>query len=385
MSAGSILLGAGGTGGHVFPAEALAAELLRRGRSVAFVTDRRGQGFGKAMPEVPLHRIAAGTPTGKKLTGKMLAGLAIARGTLNAFLLLRRLRPLAVVGFGGYPSLPLMLAATQSGVPTLIHEQNAVLGRVNRLVARRADAIALSFADTRFVPSGAQATLTGNPVRPAILALAGAPYAPPDSAIHLLVLGGSQGARVFSDVLPAALGQLPEAIKARLHIVQQCRPEDLDAARAAYAAAGLAAETATFFPDVAARLAAAHLVVSRAGASTTAEIAAIGRPALLVPYAFATDDHQTANAAALVAAGGAIRIAQGEFTPQRATAALGSLLADSAALRRMAAAAATVGRPQAAVALADLVDRVVRAHRGLGAVSGEADSPGQAGMQRSRA
>ncbi len=357
-----IYLAAGGTGGHVFPAEALATVLQRRGHTVAFVTDPRGSGFGAGMSDVPLYRVAAATPTGKGLFGKLMAGLTIARGTLEARKLIRHLRPAVAVGFGGYPALPLMLAATQLGVPSLIHEQNAVLGRVNRLLARRVDAIALSFAETRLLPSGGKATvtLTGNPLRPAILAAAATPYAAPEAGgeLRLLVLGGSQGARVLSDVVPAALAQMPDALRQRLRVTQQCRPEDLPRVRQAYADAGIAAETDTFFADVAARLAGTHLVLSRSGASSTAEITAIGRPALLVPYAHATDDHQTANAEALVRAGAAERLAQQDFTVARATAALTALLSDGAGLAHMAEAARGVGQPQATEALADLVQQV---------------------------
>lgn len=358
-----ILLAAGGTGGHVFPAEALAAELLRRGHRVGLVTDTRGKGFGQNLPELPLYRIPSGTPSGRSIGGKLLAVVEIARGVMAASNLLALTRPAAVVGFGGYPALPLLLAARMRRVPVLIHEQNAVLGRVNRLVAGRADRIATSFPVTRFLPAQTPATVTGNPVRPAILAAADRPYEAPNGTISLLVMGGSQGARVLSDVVPAALAALPADIKRRLKVQQQCRPEDLERVRDAYMQAGIQAETASFFGDVAERLAASHLVVSRSGASSTAEIAAIGRPSLLVPYAHAMDDHQTVNAQALVQAGGAVAIAQDKFTIERAATAFSDLLGDLAELSRMASAARSVGRPLAAQALADLVERVVAGRR----------------------
>lgn len=365
MSAASnpILLAAGGTGGHVFPAEALAAELLRRGHRVGLVTDTRGKGFGQNLPELPLYRIASGTPSGRSLPGKIAALFEIGRGLFGALNLLALTQPAAVVGFGGYPALPLLLAARMKRVPVLIHEQNAVLGRVNRLVANRADRIATSFPVTRFLPARIPATVTGNPVRTAILAAADRPYEAPNGAISLLIMGGSQGARVLSDVVPAALAALPQEIKRRLKVQQQCRPEDLERVRAAYAQAGIQAEAASFFGDVAERLAAAHLVVSRSGASSTAEIAVIGRPSLLVPYAHAMDDHQTANAQALAQAGGAVVIAQDKFTTERAATVFNDLLGDPAELARMASAARSVGRPLAAQALADLVERVVAERR----------------------
>ncbi len=365
MSGQLIYLAAGGTGGHVFPAEALAAELLKRGHRVAFVTDPRGSGFGQGMADIPLYRVSSATPTGKGFAGKVMAGLAIARGVLEARKLMRHLRPAAAVGFGGYPALPLMLAASQYGVPSVIHEQNAVLGRVNRLLAKRVDAIALSFENTRFMPAAAKAVVTGNPLRPAILAAAATPYVMPDAELRLLVLGGSQGARILSDVVPAALALLPDALRSRLRVTQQCRPEDLQRVRDAYAEAGIRAETASFFTDVAERIAATHLVLSRSGASSTAEIAAIGRPSLLVPYAHATDDHQTANAEALLRAGAAQRVAQQDFTVARAEQELRALLGNPAGLVAMAAAARGVGRPAATQALADLVQQVAGVNRSV--------------------
>jgi UDP-N-acetylglucosamine--N-acetylmuramyl-(pentapeptide) pyrophosphoryl-undecaprenol N-acetylglucosamine transferase len=358
-----ILLAAGGTGGHVFPAEALAAELLRRGHRVGLVTDTRGKGFGQNLPELPLYRIPAGTPSGRSLLGKLMSVFEIGHGVVSALTLLGLTRPVAVVGFGGYPALPLLLAARIRKIPIVVHEQNAVLGRVNRLVARFAARIATSFPATHFLPEHAAVTVTGNPVRPAILAAADVPYTVPDQTLRLLVMGGSQGARVLSDSVPAALASLPAEMKKRLRVVQQCRAEDLERVRAAYAAAGIQAETATFFGDVAQRLAVAHLVVSRSGASSTAEIAVIGRPSLLVPYAHAMDDHQTANAQALAHAGGAEVIAQDKFTPERVAMAFNDLLADPAHLTDMAAHARSVGRPLAAQALADLVERVATESR----------------------
>jgi UDP-N-acetylglucosamine--N-acetylmuramyl-(pentapeptide) pyrophosphoryl-undecaprenol N-acetylglucosamine transferase len=372
-----ILLAAGGTGGHVFPAEALAAELLRRGHRVGLVTDTRGKGFGQNLPELPLYRISAGTPSGRSLVGKVMSLFEIAHGVVSSLTLLGLTRPVAVVGFGGYPALPLLLAARIRRIPIVVHEQNAVLGRVNRLVARFAARIATSFPATHFLPEQAAVTVTGNPVRPAILAAADVPYTAPDQALRVLVMGGSQGARVLSDTVPAALGQLSPDLRKRLRVVQQCRPEDLDRVRAVYAASGIQAETAIFFNDVAQRLAVAHLVVSRSGASSTAEIAVIGRPSLLVPYAHAMDDHQTANAQALAHAGGAVVIAQDKFTPERATAAFADLLADPAQLADMAGHARGVGRPLAAQALADLVERVATEHRRAAAATVQTASQDQ--------
>ncbi|MBV9522415.1 MAG: undecaprenyldiphospho-muramoylpentapeptide beta-N-acetylglucosaminyltransferase [Alphaproteobacteria bacterium] len=352
-----IVLAAGGTGGHIFPAEALARALLARGRTVALMTDRRGQSFGERVPGVATHRIRAG----RFDTGWLAKGLGLAQlmlGVFEARATLRRLAPAAVIGFGGYPSVPTLLAASRLGLPTLIHEQNALLGRANRLLARRARRIATSFAETgRLAPrERARTAVTGNPVRPAITALRGKAYDRPDASgtIALLILGGSQGARVFSTILPDALALLPPALRGRLRLSQQARPEDLEGVRQRYAADGIAAELASFFDDVPARLAAAQLVLARAGASTVAELCAVGRPAILVPYPHAADDHQTANAAAFAAAGAGWALAQPHFTAARLAELLTELLGAPDRLADAAAAARALGRPDAAEHLADL-------------------------------
>jgi len=359
---GAILLAAGGTGGHLFPAQALAAELSARGRAVGVVTDRRGGDYGELFGAAPVYRIAAGTPSGRGLGGKLLAAVQIGLGVAQAYRLLRRLLPAAVVGFGGYPSLPTMLAARLLSRPRLVHEQNAVLGRVNRLLARRVDAIALSFADTAALPSAArvQQVQTGNPVRPAVQALRARPYRAPEPGgpLRLLVFGGSQGASVFASVVPAAVAGLPAALRARLEVVQQARAEDLAAVGQAYREAGVAAEVAPFFADMPERIGAAHLVIARAGAGTVSELAVAGRPAVLVPYPSAADDHQSANAAALGDRDAAWVVAQPTFTAAWLDELLQSLAATPARLATVAANAAAAGHADAAARLADLVERL---------------------------
>ena len=357
MSAGPlILLAAGGTGGHLFPAEALAGELLSRGHRVALVTDRRGGGFGERLPAVAVHRISAGQMTGTSVIGRAQGALQLAIGLFQARGLIARLGPAAIVGFGGYPSVPTVLAAVRAGRPVLLHEQNAVLGRANRLLARRATLIAGAFPGLS-IPGGAPLAVTGNPVRPAVAAQSGQPYRAPASEepLHVLVLGGSQGARVFSRLVPEAVALLPAALRTRLVLAQQCRPEDLDGVRATYAKLGVAARLASFFEDVPTLLAEAHLVIARAGASTVAELAAIGRPALLVPYPYAADDHQTANAAAAAAAGAAWPMAERTLTAALLAERLAALADEPATLATAAAAAARFGRLDAAARLADLV------------------------------
>jgi UDP-N-acetylglucosamine--N-acetylmuramyl-(pentapeptide) pyrophosphoryl-undecaprenol N-acetylglucosamine transferase len=365
-----IVIAAGGTGGHFFPAEALAGELLARGRRIALMTDARSGGLHSAVfAGHDQYEIRGAGIAGRGMVRAARAMLGLGAGTVQARTILAHLGAAAVVGFGGYPCVAPVLATRFMRRPpaVILHEQNAVLGRANRFLARRADALALSFADTTRVPESAATVLTGNPVRPAIAALAETAYVPPTGVVNLLVLGGSLGARVFSDVVPQALARLSEPLRARLAVVQQCRPEDLDRVRAAYAQAGIAAELAAFFTDVADRLTRAHLVIARAGASTVAELAVAGRPSILVPLPGAIDDHQSANARALSDARGASVIAQSEFTPAALADRLASLLKAPDMLAHAAHAARRVARPDATVRLADLVEDLMRRsgpHRG---------------------
>jgi UDP-N-acetylglucosamine--N-acetylmuramyl-(pentapeptide) pyrophosphoryl-undecaprenol N-acetylglucosamine transferase len=354
-----VLLAAGGTGGHLFPAEALAAVLAARGVAVELATDARAVGYGGKFPARATHVIPSATPRGP--FGYAKAGAVIILGVAKGYGLLGRLRPAAVIGFGGYPSIPAVLAACLRRIPSAIHEQNGVMGRANRLLAPRVTAIATSFAGVVDADPAlaAKATRTGNPLRPAVLA-AIAPYAPPElnGPLRLLAFGGSQGARIISDVVPPAIERLDPAVRARLSVVQQARPEDFERVRAIYARLAVAAEVAPFFQDLPARIAAAHLVVSRSGASTVAELAALGRPAVLVPLPHALDQDQLANARVLEAAGGAILLRQDGFTPERLAREIATLAADPARLAAMASGARSAGAPDAAERLADLVMKV---------------------------
>ena len=357
-----VVIAAGGTGGHFFPAEALAAELARRGQRVALLTDTRSGGLASPAFDGRERFVVRGAGiAGRGAWRSAKAAAALAAGTLQARGILARLDAAALVGFGGYPSVAPVLATRllRRRPAVLLHEQNAVLGRANRALARFAGRLALSFQNTALVPAGVRHGVTGNPVRPAIAALAGTPYLAPDATVRLLVLGGSLGARVFSDVVPTALATLPAALRERLLVTQQCRIEDLSRVRAAYAAAGIQADLSPFFADVAALLSAAHLVIARAGASTVAELAAVGRPAILVPLPHAIDDHQTANAAALAEAGGAWLLPQPGFTPGALALRLERLLNETSLLRAAAVLAATCGHAGAAARLADLVEDAV--------------------------
>ncbi len=357
-----ILLCAGGTGGHLFPAEALAGALQKRGATVDLATDVRAAHF--KFPAREVYLIPSATVRGRDPLSLARTALMLGRGTLKAWSVIGRIKPSAVVGFGGYPTVPPLWAASLRGVPTILHEQNSVMGRANRLLAGRVTAIATGFRVLSHVDAGVQSkmTFTGNPVRPLVLQAEHVPYTPPqdDGTIRLLVFGGSQGARVMSDIVPPAVALLGEDIRARLHVVQQARPEDIDAVSAQYEKLGVAASCAAFFSDLPVRMAAAHLVVSRSGASTIAELSAIGRPAILVPLPGALDQDQFANAGVLQEAGGAVRIVQSDFTPERLAAEIASLAADPKRLASMAQAAKSAGALDAAERLADLVLRVAR-------------------------
>ncbi len=355
---GPVLIAAGGTGGHLFPAEALGNALKARGIAVELATDVRAKQYGGDFP-ARVHQIAAATPSGGTILARAEAILTLTAGTFAALLLLRRLRPAAVVGFGGYPTVPPVLAASLLGMPTILHEQNAVMGRANRFLAGRVDAVATGFPTLKGAGERIKIFHTGNPVRPSVIAAAGIPY-PDASPFTLLVIGGSQGARIMADIVPAAVALLPEASRRDLTIAQQARGEDQARVRQAYADLGLNAEVLPFFADLPARMAAANLVIGRAGASTVAELAVIGRPAILVPFPHALDQDQAANAAQLGAVGAAIVVAQQDFTPQWLAAALAEARQDQAALQGRAASARSVGVTDAAERLADLVLRLAR-------------------------
>jgi len=357
------LLAAGGTGGHLFPAEALALALAARGIKVELATDARVAQYTSKFPAEKIHVIPSETVRGNNPLSLARTGALLGFGFVKAFLMMRVINPAVVVGFGGYPTVPPLLAAALRGIPTLIHEQNAVLGRANRLLAPRMSAIATNFAG---VLDGepelaAKSTRTGNPLRPAVLAAASSPYVAPeqDGLLRFLVFGGSQGARIMSDVVPAAIEKLDLGLRSRLLLAQQARQEDLGRVREAYNRLRIAAEVAPFFADLPARIAAAHLVVSRSGAGTVAELAAIGRPAILVPLPHALDQDQFANAGVLERAGGAIRLRQEDFTPERLAAEVTALAGAPQKLVAMAAAARSQGAIDAADRLADLVIRTM--------------------------
>ncbi len=353
------VLAAGGTGGHMVPAAALATELGRRGHHVALVSDERGVRFPGLFDGVETHILPAGRLGGGPV-GWLRAGKAMYAGRAQAIALFKARRPAAVIGFGGYPALPALLGAFACGIPTAVHEQNAVLGRVNRLVAGRVHAIATSYpVIERLAAKHAGKThLVGNPVREAVLALRARPYPllEEDGIFRVLVTGGSQGASILSEVVPGGLSLLPERFRRRLQVTHQARIEDIDGVRASYAELTIAADIATYLPDLPEQLGRAHLVIARAGASTLAELTCAGRPALLVPLPTATDDHQTANAREMTLAGGARTIAQHNFTPVELAKQMQKLGLDPAALENAAGRARACGRPDAARDLADLVE-----------------------------
>ena len=355
-----ILLAAGGTGGHLFPAQALADALQKRGAVIELATDTRAAHF--KFPARAVHLIPSATLRGRNPHALARTAALLTLGTAKAWTMLGRVRPAVVVGFGGYPTVPPLYAASLRGIPTVLHEQNGVMGRANKMLAWRVNAIATGFRTLKNLNRHwkSKMTFTGNPVRGDVVAAAAIAYVAPDAGgpLRIVVFGGSQGAQVMAQVVPAAVGLLDAALDVRLSVVQQARAADLDAVRSTYNRLGVAAECAPFFPDLPARMAAAHLVIARSGASTVAELSAIGRPAILVPLPHSLDQDQFVNAGALQEAGGAIRIEQRDFTPERLAAEIAVLAGDPGRLARMAQAAKSAGSIDAAERLAVLVLKV---------------------------
>lgn len=358
-----VVLAAGGTGGHVYPAEALAGEMLKRGYRLALITDRRGGAYGGVLGELDTYRVRAGGIAGKSLIARMRSVFEIAWGVWQSRRILKRLKPQVVVGFGGYASVPTLVAACLGKYKTAIHEQNAVFGRANRMLSSRVDRIVTSFAGMEAVLEGVEQKMaqSGMPVRRTVIDQQDAPYPELDnqSPINILVLGGSQGARVLSDVVPAAVIALPGSFKSRINITQQCRPEDLDRVRTAYAKANIKADLSSFYSDVPERIAKAHLIIGRAGASMVAEVLVIGRPSILVPYPHAIDDHQLRNAHAVDEAGAGWLIPEKSFVAGALCSRLQDLISTPSTLTRVAARARVAGHPDAAERLADIIEELM--------------------------
>lgn len=357
----TVLLTAGGTGGHLFPAQALASELDRRGWIVELATDERADRYGTAFPARKVHIIASETIRGRNPISLARTGLNLFLGTLQARAVIKSLKPSVVAGFGGYPTFPPMYAARLTGTPSILHEANGVMGRANKMLAKGVTAIATSIP-LENLPSdlAAKQVETGNPVRDAVLEAAGQPYAAPveGGEFNLLVFGGSQGARFFSDLLPPAMDLMPNEVRSRLTVVQQCRAEDLERVKSAYDTSGIKAECASFFKDMPSRIAQSHLVICRSGASSVSELSVLGRPSLLVPLPGAIDQDQAANAKVLEAAGGAWPIRQADLDPARLADEITRLMNAPDTLAKAAENANSVARPDAVKRLADLVEQV---------------------------
>lgn len=354
-----LVIAAGGTGGHMFPAQALAEAMLRRGWRVKLSTDARGARYTGGFPHVvEIEQVSSATFARGGALAKLLVPLRLAGGVIGAGFAFLRDRPTVVVGFGGYPSIPALSAAWLLRLPRMLHEQNGVLGKVNQVFASRVDKLACGTWPTA-LPPGTDATHTGNPVRSAVLERAAAGYiAPGDYPMHLLVMGGSQGARILSDMVPAAIAALPEALRAHVSVSHQARAEDHDRVAAFYAEQGIRADVQPFFNDVPKRMAEAQLVISRAGASSVADISVIGRPSILIPYAHATADHQSANARALVEAGAAILVPESRLDVASLSEHIALVLDDPQGAEQMAAAALSCGKPDATDALVALVEEL---------------------------
>ncbi|MGR6468952.1 undecaprenyldiphospho-muramoylpentapeptide beta-N-acetylglucosaminyltransferase [Rhizobium sp. PAMB 3182] len=359
-SKGIVMLAAGGTGGHLFPAEALAHTLKARGYSVHLVTDSRAERYAGKFPADEVHVVPSATIASKNPASVAKSLLTLWTGYRTAKRMILTVKPKVVVGFGGYPTVPPLLAATALHVPSMIHEQNAVMGRANKALAARVQAIAGGFLPEQGGTFSEKTVTTGNPVRPAVIAASEAGYTASGEGqpFHLVVFGGSQGAQYFSQALPAAVEQLPEPLRARLKITQQARPEDKDAVIAAYAGLGVPADVSPFFTDMAERIGSAQMLICRSGASTVSEISVIGRPAILVPYPHALDHDQSANAAALAAKGGAEVIQQRDLSPERLSGMIADWMNDPERLAEMALAAKGTGKPNAADLLADMVEAI---------------------------
>lgn len=351
-----LVIAAGGTGGHMFPAQSLAEVMLARGWRVKLSTDARGARYTQAFPEaVEIEVMPSATFARGGIAAKAGVPFRITGGVLSALTKFMRDRPTVVVGFGGYPAIPAVAAAVLMKIPRMIHEQNGVLGRVNEVFAKRVACVACGTWPTK-LPEGVESVYTGNPVRGAVLEKAGAPYIPPgDYPMELLVLGGSQGARITSDMVPQAVAALPDEIRRNIRVSQQARPEDVERVERFYAEQGIQADIRTFFDDIPKRMSEAQLVIARSGASTVADISVIGRPSVLVPFAAAAGDHQTANARGLVDAGAAIMIPESQLTVESLTQQIELVLGNARGAQMMANAALSIGKPEAAEELAGLV------------------------------
>jgi UDP-N-acetylglucosamine--N-acetylmuramyl-(pentapeptide) pyrophosphoryl-undecaprenol N-acetylglucosamine transferase len=359
-SAASVMLAAGGTAGHLFPAFALAQELARRNILVDLITDMRGDKYGADFPARQIYRVPAATLKGSSPLAAAKTGYTLTRGTAAAFKLLGDVRPAAVIGFGGYPTFPPLLAAKLRRIPSALHEANAVLGRANKMLAKRVTAIATSFDDVAGIDPGlaSKVRFTGNPVRDTVIDWSKRAYKPPgpNGPFNLLIFGGSQGARYFSEAVPPALIALPDPVRRMLFVTQQAREEDVAGVTATYAAAGIRAQVAPFFKTLPEEIAKAHVVIARAGAGTISELTVIGRPGILVPLPHALDNDQLLNARRIEAAEAGWCLEQKSLTTETLTAAIQQLLNDPPLLDRVAAAAKRIGKPDAVVRLADLVE-----------------------------
>jgi len=354
-----VVIAAGGTGGHMFPARAFADELRARGWQTALISDSRGLRYAAEFPADWKEEIEAASPNFRKPWTVPGAALKINAGISKASRLLKQHRPALVAGFGGYPAFPALAAARRQGVPIIIHEQNAVLGRVNRQFARHAKLVASGFPRLDFLPSGSAHIAVGNPVRAPILAAAARPYPDASGQLVVFITGGSQGSRIIGETVPLAIvNHLPPPLLSRIKVVQQVREEQVEAVRSIYRNMKVDCELAPFFSDMPDRLAQAHLVIARSGAGTVSELAAVGRPSILIPLAIAMDDHQAANAEALTEAGAADMLLEANATPQLLGALIAARLSDPEDLKARAAAAKAAARPHAAQELAELAERI---------------------------
>lgn len=350
----------GGSGGHIFPAEAISQALIGKGFDVVFVTDKRGKAF-QGLKGVKVYNLMAEHVMGRSFFGKIVGAFKLYCGAVQALFLLKKLKPAVVVGVGGYASLPAVLAAHLWHIPVVLHEQNAVLGRANRVLAHNTRLIALSFEPTLRVPNDIRTVLVGMPARTDVLARANAPYPLTDDGFRLLIFGGSQGASFFSKRLPEAFKLLPAEVTAKMHVTAQVRAEDMEKTQELYKGIPFKSVTLkSFFDNMPELIEKSHLIIGRAGASTITEAAIIGRPAILIPLPSSADNHQMENAKRFSDAGAGWLMSEGNYEPEKFAARLAQMVGEPEILYQAGTQAHKIALPDAAEKMADVVADIAK-------------------------
>lgn len=350
----------GGSGGHIFPAESISAALIQKGFDVVFVTDKRGSNF-RVLQGVQTYRLMAEHIMGRSLWGKIKGAFKLYCGAVQALFLLRKLKPDVVVGVGGYASLPAVLAAHMWRMPVVLHEQNAVLGRANRLLAKNAYLILTAFQPTLRSPANVRNVWVGQPVRPAVLEKEHTPYPDRRKIFNLFIFGGSQGAHFFTHKVPEALFMLPDTLKSKISVTAQVRPEDMEYAQKIYSEQGFHSVTLkSFFDNMPDLIAQSHLIIGRAGASTIAEAEIVGRPAILIPLPTSADNHQLENARQFCDAGAGWLVTEDNWNAEKFAHRLEKLIQDKEMLEHAASESYRLAKPNVSEQIAVLIDDIVK-------------------------